>query len=171
MSPTEKARAFNVNKNAIENLQISHKYMLRSLKDNLTCSAVVTFTAAEFERVAYKQLREKIEASATTYHSANGYLIPEAVTTDDNNNQVLKTMDDHLDDEQKIRPDGIQYAKLSSMINFKDVDPNRTVSYKSNWFHQLPVKSKKVIISKQNATPVVEKLRAGTFIGQADWAT
>lgn len=32
-------------------------------------------------------------------------------------------------------------------------------------------KSENVIISKQNATPVVEKLRTGTFVRQADWAT
>ena len=70
-----------------------------------------------------------------------------------------------------MKSDGIQYAKLSSMLDFKEVDPNHTVSYKFNWFHQLPVKSKKIVISKQNVTPVVEKLRTGTFIGQADWET
>ena len=171
MSPAEKAHAFNTNKNALENLQLSHKNMIRSLGDTLNCSAVVTFTAAEFERVAYKQLREKIETSTTTYHSANGYLIPEAVTTDSNNNQVLKPTDDHLENEEKIRPDGIQYAKLCSMLNFKEVDPNHTVTYKFNWFHQLPMKPKKVIVSKSGDTPLVEKMLTGTFIGQTDWAT
>ena len=65
-------------------------------------------------------------------------------------------MDDHLDDKHKVRPDGIQYAKLSSMLSFKEVDPNHTVSYKFNWFHQLPVKSKKS--SFQNRTsPLLQK--------------
>ena len=38
MSPAEKAHAFNTNKNALENLQLSHKNMLRSLEDTHNCS-------------------------------------------------------------------------------------------------------------------------------------
>ena len=91
MSPAEKAYAFNINKNALENLALSRKKFLRSLGGTLDCSAVVSFTAAEFERVAYKQLREKIDSSATTYHSSNGYLIPEATEVDSTDTTVLKS--------------------------------------------------------------------------------
>lgn len=57
------------------------------------------------------------------------------------------------------------------MLNFKEVDPNHTVAYKFNWFHQLPMKSKKVKVSRSDTTPVVDKMLAGTFIGQSNWAT
>ena len=121
MSLSEKAHAFNTNKNALENIHLPTKVILRTLGDTLGCSPVVTFIAAEFERVAYSQLRSNIEPSATSYHKANGYLIKD--TLDAANDNALKSVNDHLDDVSKIRSDGIYYAKLCSNINFKSVDP------------------------------------------------
>ena len=96
MSLSEKAHAFNTNKNVLENVHLPTKVMLRTLGDTLGCSPVVTFIAAEFERVAYSQLRTSIEASPTSYHSANGYLIKD--TLDASNDNALKLVNDHMDD-------------------------------------------------------------------------
>ena len=130
ISLSEKAHAFNTNKNALENIHLPAKVMLRTLGDTLGCSPVVTFIAAEFERVAYAHLRSNIEASATSCHKANGYLIKD--TLDASNDNALKTVNDHMDDVNKIRSDGIYYAKLCSNINFKSVDPEHTTNYKFN---------------------------------------
>ena len=85
MSLTEKAHAFHINKNALENINLTTRQFLKQLGDTLCCSAVVTFTAGNFEKVAHAQLRSGIVASATTYHKRNGYLIKDTVDASKDN--------------------------------------------------------------------------------------
>ena len=169
MPLSEKAHTVNTNKNALENIHLPTKVMLRSLGDTLECSPVVTFIAAEFERVTYSQLRTNIEVSATSYHSANGYLIKDNI--DAGNDNALKTVNDHMEDVTKIRSDGIYYAKLYSNINFESVDPAHTTNYKFNWYHLLPVKAKTVVVSKAGDDPKTTHQLHSTFVGQSDWTT
>ena len=66
MPLAEKVHAFNINKNALESINLPTKTFVRQLGDTLGCGPVVTFTAGAFEEVAEKHLRANISPSATT---------------------------------------------------------------------------------------------------------
>lgn len=162
MSLAERAHAFNVNKNALSNLFLPQRITLRALGDTLGCSAVVSLTAAKFKKIADAQLYSNVIPSATSYHGSNGHVIKDAV--DISNKNTLKSVDDNMSDSNLIRPDGIQYARLQSLLNFQDVDSNRTTNYKFTWFHLLPTKSKTVKVDQDNNVKLYQ-----TFTGPSDW--
>ena len=116
MPLSERAHAFNINKNALGNLYLPQKSFLRCLGESLGCGPVVSLTASAFTKVARSQLRDKIDVSATTYHGTNGHIIKDAVNI--NNKNSLKSISDDLKDDNKVRPDGICYARLQSLLNF-----------------------------------------------------
>ena len=162
MPLAEKAHAFNINKNALESINLPIKTFLRQLGDTLGCGPVVTFTAGAFEEVAEKQLRENISESATTYHKASGHIIKD--TVDASNDNKLKPLRNGLK-ESEARHDGIKYAKLLSILNFSSIDPGLTTNYQFSWYHILPTSSIEVKIDGN------KKTFHSTFVGPADWAT
>ena len=167
MSLAEKAHAFHINKNALENINLTTRQSLKQLGDSLGCSAVVTFTAGNFEKLARSQLRSGIVASATTYHKRNGFLIKD--TVDAANDNELKPIKDDLQKKENLRSDGICFARLTCHINFKQLDPSNTQDYKYSYFHILPTESREVFLKKNvNSSKF---LLAETFTGPADWAT
>ena len=167
MSLAEKAHAFNINKNALENIHLPTKIYLRQLGDILGCGPVVSFHAAKFREVAYEQLKSGLQASATTYHKANGHIIQD--TTDVGNDNKLKPFIDGLKDLQKLRADGICFARLHCILNFSSLDPEHKTNYRFSYFHVLPVSAKEVTMDR-NVTPRKQRLNR-TFLGPDDWAT
>ena len=112
--------------------------------------------------MADKQLYSNIVPSATTFHGSNGHVIKDEV--DFGNKNVLKPVDDNLSDENKLRPHGIQYARLQSLLNFKEVDDIHNTNSKFTWFRLLPTKSKKI-----NIDQIRTKTFYNTFTGPSDW--
>ena len=104
MSLAEKAHAFNINKNALENIHLPTKIYLRQLGDILGCGPVVSFHAAKFREVAYEQLKSGLQASATTYHKANKHIIQD--TTNVERDNEIKLLENNSRDIQNLRADG-----------------------------------------------------------------
>ena len=167
MSLAEKAHAFNINKNALENIHLPTKIYLRQLGDILGCGPVVSFHAAKFREVAYEQLKSGLQASATTYHKANGHIIQD--TTNVERDNEIKPLENNSRDIQSLRADGICFARLHSILNFASLDPEHKTNYRFSYFHVLPVAAK-TITMHSGVTPRRVQFHR-TFLGPVDWAT
>ena len=93
MPLAEKGHALHINKNALGNIHMPAKIFLRQLGDTLSCDPVVSFHVAKFREVAIEQLKTGIQESATSYHKANGYIIPYTTLVEQNNR--LKPLEDN----------------------------------------------------------------------------
>ena len=167
MPLAEKAHAFNINKNALENVHLPTKIFLRQLGDTLGCGPVVSFHAAKFREVAMEQLKTGIQESATTYHKANGHIIPDTTLVEENNK--LKPLVNNEKELTSLRSDGICFAKLHTILNFSSLDPSHTINYRYSYFHVLPT-SVKEIRMHSSVTPR-KVVFNNTFVGPSDWVT
>ena len=113
MPLAEKAHAFNINKNALENIHLPTKIFLRQLGDTLGCGPVVSFHAAKFREVAIEQLKTGIQELATTYHKVNGHIIQD--TTLVNQNNKFKPLQKNHRNLSGLRSDGICFARLHTI--------------------------------------------------------
>ena len=160
MNENERTYGLTVTKNAlISATSVSFKTKLECLKQHTGSTSTVEVISSRFMHHARNQIHDVNKVTLQSYHSSDGRVITDCTKPGSDH---LKDMDNQTDDMR--RPIDIRFARVSTNLEFKSLDPNHITRYPFSYFIDLPITSSSVTSAGGNS-----HIDLKTFAGRGDW--
>jgi hypothetical protein len=160
MNENEKTYGFGVTKNALRAASlVSFKTRLECLKQSTNSTSTVDVISNRFVDHAENFITKVSNIIVKSYHGPNGHVIPNCTILE---NSHLKPTSGVTTANR--RPQNIQFAKVSTSLDFSSINPSHTTKYPFTFYIDLNVTTEEVATTGSATTFLT------TFHGDADWA-